>query len=63
MQVSLFSPDLYYSPKWYYFKQTEPGRMHDSIDWDGLVSLLPEKKTLRGALGWLLQKGLFGLMF
>lgn len=63
MQVTLFPQDSYYSPKLYYFKTTELGRIHDCINWEGLVSLLPPKKTLRGAPGWLPLKGLFGLMF
>lgn len=63
MQVTLFPQDSYYSPKFHYFKTTELGRMHDSINWEGLVSLLPPKKTLRGAPEWLPSKGLFGLMF
>lgn len=63
MQVTLFSPDSYYSPKFHYFKTTELGRMHDCINWEGLVSLLPPKNTLRGAPAWLPPKGFFGLMF
>lgn len=63
MQITLFSSDSYYSAKWYNFKTTELGRMHDCIDWASLDSLLPVKKTLRGAPSWLPSKGLFGLMF
>jgi len=63
MQNTLFSSDFYYSSKWYIFKETELGRIHHCIDWDGLVQLLPQKRTLRGAPGWLPSKGLFGLMF
>ncbi|CAG4995207.1 hypothetical protein DYBT9275_01576 [Dyadobacter sp. CECT 9275] len=63
MQNTLFSSDSYYSSKWYIFKNTELGRLHDCIDWDNLVELLPKKKTLRGAPSWLPPKGLFGMMF
>ena len=63
MQNTLFSSDSYYSPKWYIFKNSELGRIHDCIDWDNLVALLPKKKTLRGAPSWLPLKGLFGMMF
>lgn len=63
MQISLFPADSHYSSKWYIFKNSELGRIHDCINWDGLVGLLPEKKTLRGAPSWLGKKGLFGLMF
>ncbi|MDQ6478322.1 transposase [Dyadobacter sp. LHD-138] len=62
MQITLFSPDSYNSPKLHIFKNTELGRIQDCIDWDGLTELLPEKKTLRGALSWLPPKGLFGMM-
>jgi hypothetical protein len=63
MQNTIFSSDSYFSPKWYIFKNTELGHIHDCIDWDGLVALLPQKKTLRGAPSWLPPRGLFGMMF
>lgn len=63
MQITLFPSNSIYSAKWYNFKTTELGRMQDCIDWDGLVSLLPQKKTLRGAPSWLPKRGFFGLMF
>lgn len=63
MQISLFPSDSHYSAKWYIFKNQELGRIHDCINWVGLVELLPKKKTLRGAPSWLPPKGLFGLMF
>src|SRR5690606_36692301 len=37
--------------------------IQDTIDWDSLAGLLPQKKTLRGAHSWLPPQGLFGLMF
>jgi hypothetical protein len=63
MQNTLFPSNSHFSPKWYIFKNTELGHIHDCIDWDSLVKLLPEKKTLRGAPSWLPAKGLFGMMF
>ena len=63
MQITLFSPDSYNSPKLHIFKNTELGRIHDCIDWNSLAELLPEKKTLRGAPSWLPPKGFFGMMF
>ena len=63
MQITLFPADFHYSPKWYIFKESELGKIHDSINWDGLSELLPKKKTLRGSPSWLPSKGIFGLMF
>ena len=64
MQDTLFDLNSYYSNKWYIFKNaTELGSIYDTIDWNGLVKLLPEKKTAKGAPGWLPKQGLFGLMF
>lgn len=63
MQITLFPADFHYSSKWYIFKESELGKIHASINWDGLSELLPEKKTLRGSPSWLSSKGLFGLMF
>lgn len=63
MQNTLFPLDSYYSAKWYNFKTTELGRIHGCIDWIALETLLPKKKTLRGAPSWLPPKGLYGLMF
>lgn len=63
MQITLFPTDFYYSPKWYIFKESELGKIHNCINWDGLTELLPSKKTLRGSPAWLPSKGLFGLMF
>ena len=45
MQVKLFDPNLYYSTKWYIFKNTtELGAIYDTLDWEGLSKLLPEKE-------------------
>ncbi|WP_254411660.1 transposase [Dyadobacter diqingensis] len=63
MQFTLFPLDFEYTSKWYNFKTTELGRIHDCVDWDGLTALLPKKETLRGAPSWLPQKGLLGMMF
>lgn len=64
MQYTIFDKDSHYSSKWYIFKSvTELGAIHGVIDWDSLEGLLPKKKTMRGAPGWLGRRGLFGLMF
>lgn len=64
MQITLFSEDSTRATKWYLFKNTtELGRIYDVIDWAGLTSLLPIKKTQVGAPAWLPTQGLFGLMF
>jgi IS5 family transposase len=63
MQNTLFSLDFCFSPKWYIFKNTELGRIHGCIDWNGLAELLPKKKTLRGAPSWLPPEGFFAMMF
>jgi len=63
MQITLFPSDSYFTAKLYIFKSSELGRIHSCINWDGLVALLPKRKTLRGAPSWLPPKGLFGLMF
>ena len=64
MQVTIFDIESTYTSKWYIFKNvTELGAIHGIIDWAALEQLLPEKKTLRGAPGWLGRRGLFGLMF
>jgi transposase, IS5 family len=48
----------------YLFKNnTRLGALYQTIDWDSLAKLLPEKKTLRGAPAWLPPQGYFGLMF
>jgi len=64
MQYTLFDLNSLVFAKWYNFKNaTELGRIYDTIDWDGLVALLPLKKNPAGAPSWLPKQGYFGLMF
>ena len=64
MQITIFDRESTYTSKWYIFKNvTELGAIHQVIDWDKLERLLPVRKTMRGAPGWLGGKGLIGLMF
>ncbi len=63
-QISLFQTSDYYSPKWYIFKNTELGRIYDSIPWESLSSCLPKQKKNRpGAVNWFSNAGMFGVMF
>jgi hypothetical protein len=63
MQKELFQPPAYLNPKWYYFKQTQLGKVYDSIPWDQLSDLLPEEHRGPGAPRWFSAKGMFALMF
>lgn len=63
MQKELFQPLDYLNPKWYYFKQTQLGKVYESIPWDQLSDLLPEEHRGPGAPRWFSAKGMFALMF
>lgn len=64
MQYTLFDLNSPSFTKLYIFKSTtDLGRIHQTIDWDGLVALLPKKKNPSGAPSWLPAQGYFGLMF
>ena len=63
MQKQLFQPREYLNPKWYYFKQTQLGKVYDSIPWDQLSDLLPKEHLGPGAPRWFSSAGMFGLMF
>lgn len=64
MQCTLFSLESNYTTKWYIFKNsTELGKLYDTIPWDELTKLLPEKKNPAGAPAWLPRQGYFGMMF
>lgn len=63
MQKELFQPPQYLNPKWYYFKQTNLGQVYDSLPWEQLSDLLPEKHKGPGAPRWFSSRGMFGLMF
>lgn len=62
-QHQLFQADLYFHPKWYLFKQTALGKIHQTIPWDELASCLPEKTKGPGAPSWFDGKGMLALMF
>ncbi|MEA5261062.1 transposase [Arcicella aquatica] len=63
MQYTLFDFDSPNFSKWYLFKNTTVlGKIHQTIDWDSLEKLLPNKTKVCGAPPWLPAKGLFGLM-
>ncbi|MFV1977076.1 MAG: transposase [Candidatus Scalindua sp.] len=60
----LFQDFEYYSSKWYIFKNTELGRIYDSIPWEALSTCLPQQKKNRpGAVNWFSNAGMFGVMF
>src|SRR5690606_36281372 len=64
MQYTIFDLDSPIFAKLYNFKNaTELGRIYQTIDWDKLVALLPEKKNPVGAPSWLARQGYFGMMF
>lgn len=64
MQYTIFDLDSPIFAKLYNFKNaTELGRIYQTIDWDRLVALLPEKKNPAGAPSWLARQGYFGMMF
>ena len=64
MQITLFNLDSPNFSKLYLFKnRTQLGAIYQTIDWDSLIKLLPEKKAMSGAPSWLPPQGYFGLMF
>ncbi|HYG39619.1 MAG TPA: DDE transposase [Cytophagales bacterium] len=63
MQKELFQPQLYLNPKWYIFKETELGKIYQSIPWDRLGECLPVKIKGAGAQRWFSNEGMFALMF
>jgi len=63
MQKELYQPGLYFSPKWYNFKNIELGRIYESIPWDQLSECLPKENVGPGAPRWFSAQGMFGLMF
>lgn len=64
MQFTIFDQNSNYSSKWYIFKNTTHlGSIYDTLNWEELTQLLPEKKTAKGAPSWLPKQGYFGLMF
>lgn len=62
-QLPLFKDFDGYTPKYYFFKSSTLGQIHDSIPWDELAGCLPEEKKGKGAPSWFGAKGMFALMF
>lgn len=62
-QKELFQPQLYYHPKWYNFKETDLGKIYQTIPWDQLAECLPKENRGPGAPRWFNAQGMFGLMF
>ena len=63
MQQELYQPHLHFTPKWYNFKNTELGRLYETIPWDQLEECLPEENKGPGAPRWFSSQGMLGLMF
>jgi len=43
MDTELFQPEDYLTPKWYFFKDSQLGRICNSIPWEQLADCLPEE--------------------
>lgn len=63
MQTELFQPNEYLNPRWYYFKKTTLGKIHECLPWDQLADCLPEVDRGPGAPRWFDNRGMFALMF
>lgn len=63
IQKELFQPELFLTPKWYSFKNSQLGAVYDNIPWDQLAECLPEENKGPGAPRWFSGRGMFGLMF
>ena len=62
-QLQIFKDFDGYSPKYYFFKNSLFGQIHDSLPWEELAALLPKDNTGPGAPKWFDAKGMFALMF
>ncbi len=63
MQTELFQAKQYLNPQWYFFKDSQLGRVYDSIPWEQLSECLPKENQGPGAPRWFSNQGMFGLMF
>lgn len=59
----LFQPESYFTPKWYLFKNSSLGKIHQSIPWERLADCLPTENRGPGAPRWFSAQGMLGLMF
>ena len=63
MQHTIFDLNSPNFTKLYLFKnKTDLGSIYQTIDWDSLIQLLPEKRTMSGVPSWLPLEGYFGLI-
>lgn len=63
-QISLFKEDSTYSSRWYIFKNSPLGKIHQIIPWQELSNCLPSQKKGRpGVVSWFSNAGMFGVMF
>ena len=62
-QQSLFQPERFLSSKWYLFKNSKLGQLHQSIPWEQLCDCLPPENKGPGAPRWFSSQGMLGLMF
>lgn len=63
MQITLFQPALYFTSKWYLFKETPLGKIYQSLPWQELAACLPKENDGPGAPRWFSNRGMLGLMF
>lgn len=63
IQLPIFKDFDGYSPKYHFFKNSLLGQIHDSLPWEKLSSLVPEKLQGPGAPRWFGARGMFALMF
>lgn len=62
-EPTLFPNDSLYCNRYLKFLETEFGQLYQSIPFEELGELLPERKTNVGAKSWLKPTGFFALMF
>ena len=62
-QPQIFKDFDGYSPKYYFFKNSLFGQIHDSLPWEELASLLPKEDVGPGVPKRFDAKGMFALMF
>lgn len=63
MQGELFQTQEFFCSKWYIFKETPLGKIHQNIPWQELSACLPQQHDGPGAPRWFSSQGMLGLMF